>query len=104
MRIFLQLDFRLVKDVRVKEMEFSNLLLRLLTTFSSSLVEPEIGANQDVLRDFDDCGQLGDEDKKECIWGCDWEKNQLYQLNYDEKFEVIFQQINNIGNELQINL
>ena len=53
------------------------------------------------LRDFIDCGELGDSDKRECIWGCDWKPNPLYPLDYNEKFELIFQKINDLGTVLQ---
>ena len=78
-------------------MELSNLFLHILKIVSPRL---EVGTRREVLRDFVDCGQLGDEDKRECIWGCEWEENSLYPLDYDEKFEVIFQQISNIGMKL----
>ena len=84
-------------------MQLRNLLLQIFRVFDSRLFEPSVGTQKekDVLRDFIDCGVLGDSDKRECIWGCDWKPNPLYPLDYDEKFELIFQKINYIGTVLQ---
>ena len=30
-------------------------------------------ARRPVLRNYPNCGELGDEAKKECLWDCDWQ-------------------------------
>ena len=83
-------------------MELTSLLLHILRVFSPRLLEPQAEEDKEIFKDFNDCGQLGDEDKKECIWGCDWKENPLFSLDNDDKFEVIFKLINDIGMVLQL--
>ena len=84
-------------------MQLANLLSQILGVLTPGLPERRFeNEGKDVLRNFIDCGELGSEDKRECIWGCEWKQNPLYSLDYDEKFELILGQINNIGTVLQI--
>ena len=35
--------------------------------------------HREVLEDSPRCGMLGDQDKRECFWGCQWVENPYYQ-------------------------
>ena len=60
-------------------MNIAQLLTLLLPTHV-----PQTGeAPREVLRDFPGCGQLGDPNKQECFWDCDWGPSPLEGLQGD---------------------
>ena len=60
-------------------MNITQLLTLLLPTY-----RPQSGeVTKEVLRDFPGCGQLGDPEKKECFWGCNWEPSPLEGIKGD---------------------
>ena len=37
--------------------------------------------HREVLEDSPGCGKLGDLQKRECFWGCQWEENPYYKIS-----------------------
>ena len=61
-------------------MNIVQLLTLLLPSYRPQ--EPE-ETPKEVWRDYPGCGQLGDPNKKECFWDCDWGPNPLEGLSRD---------------------
>jgi hypothetical protein len=70
-------------------------LVRLI----SLLLQPPAPSDdtREVLRDYPGCGQLGSEDKKECIWGCEWRTSEYQNLNLDESVAVAVKTVREKG-------
>ena len=45
--------------------------------------------HREVLEDFPGCGKLGDQEKRECFWGCQWVNNPYYEISTTDAIGVV---------------
>ena len=62
-----------------------NILELLSILIPTSVHQP----HREVLKDSPGCGMLGDQEKRECFWGCQWVENPYYEISQSGAVGVV---------------
>ena len=61
-----------------------NILELLSILIPTSVHQP----HREVLEDSPGCGMLGDQEKRECFWGCQWVENPYYKISQFDAISI----------------